>query len=82
MPPPVNAQLRDLTPLPQELIEERARETQRIQKLLERRDQAGFGRVGRPRVSARQMLEALIAGVRDVAALAELARTRMRAKIP
>jgi transposase len=33
-------------------------------------------------VSARQMLEALIAGVRDVAALAELARTRMRAKIP
>ena len=33
-------------------------------------------------VSARQMLEALIAGVRDVAALAELARTRMRPKIP
>lgn len=33
-------------------------------------------------VSARHMLEALIAGVRDVEALAELAHTRMRPKIP
>ena len=35
VPPPVIAQLRDLTRYRKKLIEERARETQRIQKLLE-----------------------------------------------
>jgi transposase len=35
LPPPVIAQLRDLTRYRKKLIEERARETQRIQKLLE-----------------------------------------------
>jgi transposase len=83
VPPPVIAQLRDLTRYRKKLIEERARETQRIQKLLEdagiKLDSVVSDILG---VSARQMLEALIAGVRDVAALAELSRTRMRAKIP
>ena len=83
VPPPVIAQLRDLTRYRKKLIEERARETQRIQKLLEdagiKLDSVVSDILG---VSARQMLEALIAGVRDVAALAELARTRMRPKIP
>ena len=83
VPPPVIAQLRDLTRYRKKLIEERARETQRIQKLLEdagiKLDSVVSDILG---VSARQMLEALIAGVRDVAAPAELARTRMRAKIP
>jgi transposase len=83
VPPPVIAQLRDLTRYRKKLIEERARETQRIQKLLEdagiKLDSVVSDILG---LSARQMLEALIAGVRDVAALAELAHTRMRPKIP
>jgi transposase len=83
VPPPVIAQLRDLTRYRKKLIEERARETQRIQKLLEdagiKLDSVVSDILG---LSARQMLEALIVGVRDVAALAELAHTRMRPKIP
>lgn len=83
VPPPVIAELRDLTRYRKKLIEERSRETQRIQKLLEdagiKLDSVVSDILG---VSARQMLEALITGVRDVAALAELAHTRMRPKIP
>jgi transposase len=83
VPPPVIAELRDLTRYRKKLIEERSRETQRIQKLLEdagiKLDSVVSDILG---VSARQMLEALIAGVRDPDALAELARTRMRPKIP
>jgi transposase len=83
VPPPVIAELRDLTRYRKKLIEERTRETQRIQKLLEdagiKLDSVVSDILG---VSARQMLDALIAGVRDVDALAELAHTRMRAKIP
>ena len=79
VPPPVIAELRDLTRYRKKLIEERTRETQRIQKLLEdagiKLDSVVSDILG---VSARQMLEALIAGVRDLDALAELARTRMR----
>ena len=83
VPPPVIAELRDLTRYRKKLIEERSRETQRVQKLLEdagiKLDSVVSDILG---VSARQMLEALIAGVRDVEALAELAQTRMRPKIP
>ncbi len=83
VPPPVIAQLRDLTRYRKKLIEERSRETQRIQKLLEdagiKLDSVVSDILG---VSARQMLDALIAGVRDVEALAGLAHTRMRPKIP
>ena len=83
VPPPLIAELRDLTRYRKKLIEERSRETQRIQKLLEdagiKLDSVVSEILG---VSARQMLEALIAGVRDSEALAELAHTRMRAKIP
>jgi transposase len=83
VPSPVQAQLRDLTRYRKKLIEERARETQRIQKLLEdagiKLDSVVSDIMG---VSARQMLEALISGVRDVEALSQLAKTRMRSKIP
>ena len=83
VPPPVIAELRDLTRYRKKLTEERSRETQRIQKLLEdagiKLDSVVSDILG---VSARRMLEALIAGVRDIEALAELAHTRMRAKIP
>ena len=69
------AELRDLTRYRKKLIEERTRETQRIQKLLEdagiKLDSVVSDILG---VSARQMLEALIAGDRDVDALAELAQ--------
>jgi len=83
VPPPVQAELRDLTRYRKKLIEERSRETQRIQKLLEdagiKLDSVVSDILG---ASARQMLEALIVGVRDVGALAELAKSRMRPKIP
>jgi hypothetical protein len=83
VPPPEIARLRDLTRYRKKLINERGRETQRIQKLLEdtgiKLDNVATDILGK---SARAMLEALIDGERDPAVLAELARTRMRAKLP
>jgi transposase len=83
VPPPEIARLRDLTRYRKKLINERGRETQRIQKLLEdtgiKLDNVANDILGK---SARAMLEALIDGERDPAVLAELARTRMRAKLP
>jgi transposase len=77
------ARLRDLTRYRKKLIEERAHETQRIQKLLEdagiKLDSVVSDVLGK---SARQMLEALAAGERDPEILAQMARTRMRPKIP
>ena len=74
-------QLRDLTRYRRSLIQDRTREMQRVEKLLE---DAGiklssvasdiFG------VSGRAMLEALIAGQRDPKMLAQLAQRRLRAK--
>jgi transposase len=74
-------QLRDLTRYRRSLIQDRTREMQRVEKLLE---DAGiklssvasdiFG------VSGRAMLEALIAGQRDPKTLAQLAQRRLRAK--
>jgi len=82
VPPRVVQQLRDLTRYRKKLIEERARETQRVQKLLEdagiKLDSVVSDVLG---VSARQMLEALIAGERDPKVLADMARTRMRTKL-
>jgi transposase len=64
-------------------IQERTREAQRLEKLLE---DAGIKLscvatdiLG---VSGRAMLAALVAGVRDPELLAELAKGRLRAKIP
>src|SRR5215211_456638 len=75
-------QLRDLTRYRRSLIQDRTREMQRVEKLLE---DAGiklssvasdiFG------VSGRAMLEALIGGQRDPKVLAQLARRRLRVKI-
>lgn len=81
VPPPVIAELRDLTRYRKKLIEDRAREVQRIQKLLEdagiKLSSVASDTLG---VSGRAMLEALLAGEDDPATLAELARTRLRAK--
>jgi transposase len=83
VPTPTMARLRDLTRYRTKLVQERAREVQRVQKLLEdagiKLDSVVSDITGK---SAREMLDALIAGERDVVVLAEMARTRMRSKIP
>lgn len=82
VPPPVISRLRDLTRYRKKLIEERAREVQRVQKLLEtagiKLDSVVSDVNGK---AARRMLEALMAGERDVEVMADMALTRMRPKI-
>ncbi|MGV0790553.1 IS110 family transposase [Mycolicibacterium sp. XJ1819] len=81
-PPPIRA-LRDLTRTRTVITRERTREVQRLEKLLEdagiKLSSVASNITG---VSGRAMLEALIAGQRDPAVLAELAQRRMRSKIP
>ncbi|MGH8984809.1 MAG: IS110 family transposase [Acidimicrobiia bacterium] len=82
VPPREIARLRDLTRYRTKIVAERAREAQRLQKLLEdagiKLDSVATDIQG---VSCRRMIEALIAGERDPEALADLALTRMRPKI-
>jgi transposase len=82
VPPPVIARLRDLTRYRKKLVEDRAREVQRVQKLLElagiKLDSVVSDVMGK---AARQMLDALIAGERDTEVMADMALTRMRPKI-
>lgn len=77
------SRLRDLTRYRTKLTQERTREIQRVQKLLEdaniKLDSVITDVMGK---SAREMLDALIAGQHDVEAMAQMARTRMRPKIP
>ena len=83
VPPEPIRQLRDLTRTRTAITRERGREVQRLEKLLE---DAGIklSSVASDitRVSGRAMLEALIKGERDPAGLADLAKRRLRAKIP
>ncbi len=83
VPPEPIRQLRDLTRTRTTITRQRAREIQRLEKLLE---DAGIKLSSVASdisgVSGRLMLEALIAGQRDPAELAELAKRRMRSKIP
>jgi transposase len=76
-------QLRDLTRYRRRLIEGHTRESQRISKVLE---DAGIKLTSVASktltVSGRAMIGALCAGERDPEVLAQLARTRMRAKLP
>lgn len=83
VPPAPIRELRDLTRARTMLTRERGREIQRLEKVLEdagiklssvASDIAG--------VSGRLMLQALVDGQRDPAALAELAKRRLRTKIP
>jgi len=82
VPPPVIARLRDLTRYRTKLVQDRAREVQRVQKLLEtagiKLDSVVSDVMGK---AARRMLDALIAGQRDPEVMAEMALTRMRPKI-
>ncbi len=83
VPPEPIRQLRDLTRTRTTLVRERAREIQRLEKLLEdagiKLSSVATDITG---VSGRAMLEALIAGRRDPTELAELAKRRLRSKIP
>jgi transposase len=67
VPPPAIRQLRDVARYRADLVAVRTAEKQRVEKLLE--------------VSGRAMLAALVAGERDPKVLAQLARTRLRAKL-
>jgi transposase len=83
VPPPVIRQLRDLTRYRKRLIQAHSAECQRVQKTLEdagiKLDSVASDILG---VSGRAMLKALVAGERDPGVLAELARGRLRAKLP
>jgi transposase len=74
-------QLRELTRHRTTLVQDRARLINRLQLVLENANIKLASVVTDIRgISARAMLEALLAGERDVAALAELARGRLRTK--
>jgi transposase len=82
VPPPAIRQLRAVTRYRADLVAARTAEKQRVEKLLEDAQiklsvvaSDIFG------VSGRAMLAALLAGERDPKALAQLARTRLRAKL-
>jgi transposase len=83
VPPAPIRQLRDLTRARTMMTRERGREIQRLEKLLE---DAGIKLSSVASditcVSGRLMLQALIDGQRDPAVLADLAKRRLRAKIP
>ena len=83
VPPEPIRQLRDLTRYRTTLTAERSREAQRLEKELEdagiKLSSVATDILG---VSGRAMLAALIDGERDVRVLAEMAKARMRSKIP
>jgi transposase len=83
IPPADIAAVRELTRYRKKLIEERTRETQRLHKVLEdggiKLDSVASDALG---VSGRAMIEALAAGQRDPAVLADLAKGVLRKKIP
>jgi transposase len=81
VPPAAVRQLRDYTRLRIDLVRERARYWQRMEKLLEDALIKVSSVVSRlDSMSVRDMIEALIAGERDPRRLADLARGKMRPK--
>jgi transposase len=83
VPPEPIRQLRDLTRVRTTITRQRAREIQRLEKLLEdagiKLSAVASDITG---VSGRAMLEALVAGERSPDVLADMAKRRMRSKIP
>jgi transposase len=83
VPPPAIRELRDLVRYRKRLIQAHSAECQRIQKTLEdagiKLDSVAADVLG---VSGRAMLGALVAGERDPQVLAELARGKLRKKLP
>ena len=83
VPPAQIRQLRDLTRTRTTMVRERAKEIQRLEKLLEDTGiKLSSVASDISDVSGRLMLDALISGQRDPAALADLAKRRLRSKIP
>jgi transposase len=83
IPPKGQRDLRDLTRYRTKLVQERVREVNRVQGVLERANIKLASVIADILgVSGRAMLEALIAGRADPSAMAELAKRRMRSKIP
>lgn len=82
VPPPEIRELRDLTRYRKRLVQDRTREAQRIEKVLEdtgiKLSSVASSVLTK---SARAMIDALIAGERDPKVLAGLAQGRMRSKI-
>jgi transposase len=83
VPPPAIRQLRDLVRYRKRLVQAHGAECQRIQKTLEdagiKLDSVAADVLG---VSGRAMLGALVAGERDPQVLAELAKGKLRKKLP
>jgi transposase len=83
IPPPAIRELRDLTRQRTQMVRERAAVVNRIQKVLEDANiklaSIASDVLG---VSGRAMIRAIIAGVEDPSQLAELAKRRLRGKIP
>ena len=83
IPPKPQRQLRDLTRMRSQLIAERTRVVNRIHKVLEDANiQLAAVASNVLGVSGREMIEALITGEQDVEKMAQMARQRLRAKIP
>ncbi len=83
VPPKPIRELRDLTRYRKAQIEERGREAQRLDKVLQdagiKLSSVASNIIGR---SGRDMLDALVSSTRDPEVLAELARGKLRKKIP
>jgi transposase len=83
IPPREQRDLRDLTRYRTKLVQEHSREVNRVQGVLERANiklaSVATDIMG---VSARAILAALVEGQADPATMAELAKRRMRSKIP
>ena len=83
VPPKPIRELRDLTRYRTAQVQERTRETQRLDKVLQdagiKLSSVASRTLG---VSARLMLDALIGGTHDPEVLAQLAKGRLRAKLP
>jgi transposase len=83
IPPQGQRDLRDLTRYRTKLVQERSREVNRVQGMLERANiklaSVATDMMG---VSGRTILAALIAGRAEPGTMAELAKGRMRAKLP
>lgn len=83
VPPPPIRELRELTRYRKTQLEERTRQAQRLDKSLQdaglKLSSVASDILGK---SGRDMLDALVSGTRDAEVLAELARGRLRVKIP
>ncbi|KDA40958.1 hypothetical protein BMG523Draft_04201, partial [Frankia sp. BMG5.23] len=83
VPPKPFRDLRDLTRARRTVVEEKTREVQRLEKLMQDAGVKLTSVASQPLgVSGRAILEKMIAGERNPEYLAELARGRLRGKIP